>query len=251
MPRILALNWKMNPESLSNAVDLLDDYWKKTSEMKPQLTIFPPNLYFSDLFEYAQNSEMEGFAFGVQDVSAFSSGAYTSQISAAMAESVGAAYTLIGHSETREKLGVTNKICAEKVALAEENGLTSVLCVGYGVTENLDKNLIQTQIVEALQPLILAKTPTEVWIAYEPVWAIGTGKTASVQHIAEVTSFIRMVVEENAPYLAETTSILYGGSVKGANIEELCAISSVDGFLVGGAALDASEVKTLWAACCK
>jgi len=248
MSHILALNWKMNPATLAESIDLLDEYWKKTEVSQPQFAVFPPSLYLSDLFEYAEDFEMEGIAFGVQDIATSESGAHTSQISASMAESVGAQYVLVGHSETRAELGVTNEQCAQKIALAEKNGLTAVLCVGHGAGENLDKTLIRSQIVEALQPLITASQPTEVWIAYEPVWAIGTGKTAGADHIAEVSAFIRLVIDEEAPNLAETTYILYGGSVKGSNIQELSQIPGVDGFLVGGAALDANEVKALWEA---
>jgi len=250
MSKILALNWKMNPTNLSDAVDLLDEYYRILQNQEESLIVFPPQLFVSDLFEYAQGLEITSLAIGVQDISGKENGAFTSQISAEMAESVGAECALIGHSETRLYQQVTDEDCSQKVSQAVANNLIPVLCVGHGMQEKIDLELLKTQIVTAFLPIHNQNNITSIIIAYEPVWAIGTGKTASVEHINQVALVIQNILEQNLPLLSQTTQILYGGSVKAANIEEIVK-SNVDGFLVGASSLNPNEVKELLKVCAK
>jgi len=244
MSCIFAFNWKMNPATLAMAVDLLDSYAAHTAEATQPVIVLPPTAFASDLFEYAQDMEIPGISFGVQDISAKADGAMTGQTSATMAESIGMQYALIGHSETREYAAVTDAICAAKIQQAVAANLTPILCVGHGMTEKIDIDILTQQIVTAVSPVESVDTPVSVIIAYEPVWAIGTGKTASVDHINQVMSVIRSILSGTLPMIAETATILYGGSVTSNNIVEL-STSTADGFLVGGASLKSEEVAAL------
>ena len=172
------------------------------------------------------------------------SGAYTGEVSAAMVKSTGAQYVILGHSERRAYYGETNETLKTKVELALANGLTPIFCIGEVLEEReADKqfDVVEKQIKEALFALS-AEDFSKIILAYEPVWAIGTGKTASAEQAQEIHAFIRSVLAAKyGKEVADNCSILYGGSCKASNAKELFSNADVDGGLIGGAALNAAD----------
>ena len=171
-------------------------------------------------------------------------GAYTGEVSAAMVASTGATYVILGHSERRQYYGETAATLKDKVALALENGLCPIFCIGE-VLEECENgtyfDVIKAQIVESLFDLS-AEDFGKIVLAYEPVWAIGTGKTATADQAQEIHAFIRgLIAEKYGNQVADDTTILYGGSCKPSNAKELFEKPDVDGGLIGGAALDAAS----------
>ena len=171
-------------------------------------------------------------------------GAYTGEVSAAMVASTGATYVILGHSERRQYYGETAETLKDKVALALENGLTPIFCIGEVLEERENGtyfDVIKAQIVESLFDLS-AEDFGKIVLAYEPVWAIGTGKTATADQAQEIHAFIRgLIAEKYGNQVADDTTILYGGSCKPSNAKELFEKPDVDGGLIGGAALDAAS----------
>ena len=181
---------------------------------------------------------------GAENCADHRSGAYTGEISAPMVASTGATYVILGHSERRQYYGETSETLKEKVALALENGLTPIFCIGEVLEERENGtafDVVKAQIEEALFNLS-AEDFGNLILAYEPVWAIGTGKTATDDQAEEMHAFIRGVIADKyGKEVAENTSILYGGSCKPSNAKALFAKPNVDGGLIGGAALDADS----------
>ena len=181
---------------------------------------------------------------GAENCADHRSGAYTGEISAPMVASTGATYVILGHSERRQYYGETSETLKEKVALALENGLTPIFCIGEVLEERENGtafDVVKAQIEEALFNLS-AEDFGKLILAYEPVWAIGTGKTATDDQAEEMHAFIRGVIADKyGKEVAENTSILYGGSCKPSNAKALFAKPNVDGGLIGGAALDADS----------
>lgn len=171
-------------------------------------------------------------------------GAYTGEVSAAMVASTGATYVILGHSERRQYYGETAATLKDKVALALENGLRPIFCIGEVLEERENGtyfDVIKAQIVESLFDLS-AEDFGKIVLAYEPVWAIGTGKTATADQAQEIHAFIRgLIAEKYGEQVADDTTILYGGSCKPSNAKELFEKPDVDGGLIGGAALDAAS----------
>ena len=171
-------------------------------------------------------------------------GAYTGEVSAAMVASTGATYVILGHSERRQYYGETAATLKDKVALALENGLCPIFCIGEVLEERENGtyfDVIKAQIVESLFDLS-AEDFGKIVLAYEPVWAIGTGKTATADQAQEIHAFIRgLIAEKYGNQVADDTTILYGGSCKPSNAKELFEKPDVDGGLIGGAALDAAS----------
>ncbi len=171
-------------------------------------------------------------------------GAYTGEVSAAMVASTGATYVILGHSERRQYYGETAATLKDKVALALENGLCPIFCIGEVLEERENGtyfDVIKAQIVESLFDLS-AEDFGKIVLAYEPVWAIGTGKTATADQAQEIHAFIRgLIAEKYGEQVADDTTILYGGSCKPSNAKELFEKPDVDGGLIGGAALDAAS----------
>ncbi len=171
------------------------------------------------------------------------SGAYTGEVSAKMVASAGAEYVILGHSERREYYNETGEILREKISLALENGLSPIFCVGENLEQRENGNhfkVVEQEIKEVLYTL----TPTQlekVIVAYEPIWAIGTGKTATSAQAEEIHAHIREVLAEKFGQLADEISILYGGSCKPSNAKELFAQPNIDGGLIGGASLKADD----------
>lgn len=237
MPKtLLALNWKMNKtptEARSWAEELKEKYAPVDGV---ELAVMAPAL---DLSTLSANLPA-GVAFGGQDVSEHDSGAYTGEISAAMLKDAGATYVVIGHSERRDYHAETDAQVAAKAQQAQKNGLVPIVCVG----EKLDVREKGEHVPFTLKQLAgsLKGVGADVVVAYEPVWAIGTGKTATADDAEELAAAIREALEKQYGEKAAEIRVLYGGSVKPDNIAEICGKPNVNGALVGGASLKVPDV---------
>ncbi|WP_430389766.1 triose-phosphate isomerase [Dyella sp. 20L07] len=244
--KLVAGNWKMHG-SRSMAAALVGDI-VAALPASVDVAVFPPFPYLGELASQHLGS---GLGFGAQDVSEHDGqGAYTGEVSAAMLADVGAQWTLVGHSERRQYHGESDELVARKFAAARAGGLTPILCLGETLEE---RKAGQTEAVVArqLKAVIdlngIGSFDTAV-IAYEPVWAIGTGHTATPQQAQEVHAFIRSQLQKEDAMIARLTRLLYGGSVKAANAADLFAQSDVDGGLIGGASLAAADFLGICAA---
>ncbi|MDD4822099.1 MAG: triose-phosphate isomerase [Bacteroidales bacterium] len=239
---IVAGNWKMNKtlqEGIALAKDLNEALKQKT--VNCDVVICTP---FIHLASVAAEIDQTKLGLGAENCADKKSGAYTGEVSAAMVASTGAKYVILGHSERRQYYGETSEILKEKVTLALENNLTPIFCIGEVLAEReagKHFEVVNTQLKEALFGLS-AEDFSKIVIAYEPVWAIGTGKTASSDQAQEIHAVIRQTITEKyGKEVAENTSILYGGSCKASNAQELFAKPDVDGGLIGGAALSVED----------
>lgn len=242
--QIAAANWKMNL-TYQQAEKLLDDIL----DAKIELSDSNRKVIFAVPFPYLimANSEVadeKGYAIAAQNCSHKSSGAFTGEVSVEMLQSIGIGYCVIGHSERREYFSETNDILAEKVNLCLQQDLIPIFCCGepLEIRESGTQNsYVEGQIRESLFHLD-GNTIRNLIIAYEPIWAIGTGKTASSAQAQEMHAYIRSVLQKKyGETVADQIPILYGGSVKAANAKELFENKDVDGGLVGGASLIATE----------
>jgi len=210
-----------------------------------EVIVCPPAVYLEMSSDIAAEN---GFMVGAQNLSQFESGAYTGEISASMLHSMGISHCILGHSERRTYFGENDKIIAVKVDLALKNGITPIYCCGEVLAERQAEkhfDVIRNQVSEALFHLG-KEAISQVIIAYEPVWAIGTGVTASSAQAQEVHAFIRgLLTEKYGTEVSSEISILYGGSCNAKNAAELFANTDVDGGLIGGAALKASDFVTI------
>lgn len=244
--KLVAGNWKMHG-SRSMAQALTRDLIAARSDAVDMI-VFPPFPYLAELASACSGSAI---GVGAQDVSEHSGqGAYTGEVSAAMLADVGARWVLTGHSERRHYHGESNEQVASKFVAACAGGLTPILCVGETLEQRESGDtevVIERQLRAVLAQVGIAGFDTAV-IAYEPVWAIGTGRTATPEQVQQVHAFIRSQLEKEDVTIARLTRLLYGGSVKAANAAKLFAQADVDGGLVGGAALVASEFLEICAA---
>ena len=244
--RIVAGNWKLHGNR-AFAHALVDEIAAVPSPGGVERVVLPPLPYLGDL---VARYEGKGMAFGAQDVSAHERGAYTGEVSAAMLLDVGARYGLVGHSERRQYHGESSDVVARKFLAAKDAGLVPILCVGESVHER-EAGQTWWRIEEQLDAVFAAGGPRAfegAVVAYEPVWAIGTGKTASPGQAQEVHAFIRGEVKARDARIAGSLPILYGGSVKADNAASLFAQPDVDGGLVGGASLVAADFNAIVAA---
>lgn len=245
--KTIVFNWKMNPSSAEQVNKILDTIIAQSNTVgRSELVILPPSIYFNFLQE-RQSTLLA--SIGAQDIAEVSEGAYTGQLSAEMVYNLGIEYALIGHSETRKYQHYTSQNIANKLNQALRYNLTPILCVGY--EENPQNNEINIElikqelyeIIESNRELLANKT---IFIAYEPIWAIGTGITPSLESIETVSIFIKKTLQDILPTELETTAnILYGGSVNQDNIEELKTLVSIQGLLIGGASLDINQIPKL------
>lgn len=239
----VAGNWKMNTDSHSGVAlaKAVVDRASGLAGSSVDVAVIPPFVYLPAVGAAVSSS---GVALGAQDVYFEAKGAFTGEISAAMLKDVGCTYVLCGHSERRHVLGESDELINKKVAASISGGLLPILCVGELLAE---RDASQTeQVVERQTRAGLAGLSAEkigaVTIAYEPVWAIGTGRTATPQQAQEVHAFIRKLLSRMYDKsVAQDMRILYGGSVKADNAEELMGQPDVDGCLVGGASLKADD----------
>ena len=240
--KIVAGNWKMNL-NYEDAIHLATNLnaWVADNHPIAQVIIAPSSLYLQTLLEGVDEQYIK---ISSQDISAHEKGAYTGDISAEQLDSIGLDFAIIGHSERREYQGETNIDIADKLKQAFKYQINPILCVGEKLEEReAEKHfeVVKTQIMDAL----VAQKPEDLSrliIAYEPVWAIGTGKTATDDQANEVCTFIRKTIADLfGQEAADTVRIQYGGSVKPATISNLMAKSDIDGALVGGASLKAED----------
>ena len=239
---IVAGNWKMNttvPEGVALAKAVVEA--SKNLPEGVELMVAPP---FTHLVPVAQALEGSKVQLSAQNCADKESGAYTGEVAADMLVSAGCALTILGHSERRQYYGETDEKLVEKTRLALANGLDVILCVG----ENLEEREAgrHFEVCEAQIKNVLYNFSEEdmkhIIVAYEPVWAIGTGKTATADQAEEIHAFIRKTIADKfGAAVAEETSILYGGSCKPSNAKELFAQKDIDGGLIGGAALKAAD----------
>ncbi len=204
------------------------------------LVIAPPFVHLTSVGEVIKDSKI---ALSAQNCANKEKGAYTGEVSAAMIAGIGCEYCILGHSERRQYYGETSATLVEKMALALANGLKPIYCVGEMLSEREAGNhfnVVKAQIEEVLFGLT-AEQMSQVVVAYEPVWAIGTGVTATSAQAQEIHAFIRKTLAEKFGALAEEITILYGGSCKPSNAKELFAQKDIDGGLIGGAALKAAD----------
>ncbi len=242
--KIVAGNWKMNL-NLQEGIALANELNEALVADKPNcdVVICTP---FIHLASVASAVDASVIGVGAENCADKVSGAYTGEVSAAMVASTGAKYVILGHSERRAYYGETEAILKEKVQLALANGLTPIFCIGEVLEERnqgIQNEVVYKQLAGSLYDLS-AEDFSKIILAYEPVWAIGTGLTATPEQAQEIHAYIRStIVEKYGAEVAENTSILYGGSCKASNAKELFANADVDGGLIGGASLKVADFK--------
>jgi triosephosphate isomerase len=241
-PPLIAGNWKMNG-LLREARGLAEGLRKELGTLNggPEVVVCPPFLALAEVRAALEGSSLR---LGAQDMHWEAKGAYTGEVSAAMLQEAGCTAVILGHSERRHIMGETNEMVNRKVKAALAAGMTPIVCVGELLEERnmgVTREVVERQIAKGLEGLSADDLPRTV-LAYEPVWAIGTGKTATPRQAGEVHHYLRRLVGQRggAP-AAERIRILYGGSVKPDNIRELMAEEDIDGALVGGASLEAAS----------
>lgn len=241
--KIAAGNWKMH-KTITEAQGLAQEI-RTMSESElmndAKLMVFPPFIHLQAL---AKQMEGSNILVGAQNMNQFEQGAYTGEISASMLTSIGVYTTLVGHSERRQYYNETNASCGAKITTALKHDITPVYCIGETLEERESGrhfDVVESQLKEALTGLSKDDL-LKCIMAYEPVWAIGTGKTASAEQANEMHIHIRKVLADLSDAdTANSISILYGGSVKPDNAKALFAMSDIDGALIGGAALNARD----------
>jgi triosephosphate isomerase len=239
--KIVAGNWKMH-KNAEETEDLLNELIDKLpNDVEAQVIVAPT---FINLASAVDHLEFTNIAVAAQNMSQFESGAYTGEISADMLKSVGVNIVIIGHSERRAYFHETDFILADKVTTALFHNMTVIFCFGEELKDrqnNQHFNVVENQLRDGLFH-IKDKNWEQIVLAYEPVWAIGTGETASPEQAQEMHRFIRETVRQRfGSTIAEDVSILYGGSVKPENAKEIFSKPDVDGGLIGGAALKATD----------
>jgi triosephosphate isomerase len=242
--KIVAGNWKMNLDYnegmalFSEIANMVKDEITGTQ----QAVICSPFIHLSSLVQLAKGYDK--IAVGAQNAHQNESGAYTGEISAKMVKSTGATYVILGHSERRQYFGEDNQLLAQKTDTALANGLKPIFCIGETLEEREGEqhfDVIKTQLQEGIFHLSTEQFE-QVVLAYEPVWAIGTGKTASAEQAQEIHAFIREEIANNyTQEVADNTTILYGGSCNPKNAAELFAQTDIDGGLIGGASLKSRD----------
>ena len=242
--KIVAGNWKMNL-NLQEGVALAKELNEALAADKPNcgVVICTP---FIHLASVAQVINQDVIGLGAENCADKEKGAFTGEVSAEMVKSTGAQYVILGHSERREYYKETPEILKEKVLLALKNGLKVIFCIGETLAEreaNKQNEVVKAELEGSVFNLAEADFRNIV-IAYEPIWAIGTGKTATAEQAEEIHAYIRSIIAEKyGEAVANDTSILYGGSCKASNAPELFAKPDIDGGLIGGASLKCADFK--------
>ena len=235
---IIAGNWKMN-KTAKQAVELINELKPLVAKSKPEVVVCVP---YTDLWAVKEAIQGSKIKLGAENVAWADSGAFTGEISAEMLKEIGVEYVIIGHSERRQYFGETDATVNMRLIQALKNDLKPIVCVGETLAErekNKTKKVLKKQILEGLKDV---SDFTNVVIAYEPVWAIGTGKTATAEDANKTIGFIRSLVKKTwGGEVAKALRIQYGGSMKPANAKELMAMRHIDGGLIGGAALKAED----------
>jgi triosephosphate isomerase len=244
---LVAGNWKMHGDETANNQLVAGILAAAPTAAHVKLLVCPPYPYLASVVKQVEGS---GVSVGAQNVSEHDSGAFTGEVASAMLRDVGCQYALVGHSERRSLYGETSAQVAAKFQSALAAGLTPVLCVGESLEEReagSTESVINEQISAVLDVNGIASFGAAV-VAYEPVWAIGTGKTATPEQAQDVHRHIRGLLAEHDASVAEGLQILYGGSVKGDNAAGLFGMPDIDGGLIGGASLKAADFLAIAAA---
>ncbi|HEY0720449.1 MAG TPA: triose-phosphate isomerase [Gammaproteobacteria bacterium] len=241
---LVAGNWKMNG-SKASIKELLDGIRQGLGDVKQaEVAVCPPAVYLGEVSLQLQGTAI---ALGAQNVSHESAGAFTGEISVAMLKDFSCRYVIVGHSERRTLYGETDALVAKKFAAVRAGGQVPILCIGETLEER-EKGVTDDVVSRQLDAVIELEgvaALADAVIAYEPVWAIGTGRTATPEQAQQVHAFIRRRIAERNAAVAEKVRILYGGSMNGANAASLIAQPDIDGGLIGGASLKAQEFLTV------
>lgn len=240
--KIVAGNWKMNT-TVAEGIQLAKEVVEKSAQLNGNVKLIL-GTPFTHLYPVAQVLKGSNVGLAAQNCADQPKGAYTGEVSVSMLKSVEAQYCILGHSERREYYGETSEKLVKKMALALEQGISPIFCVG----EKLEQreagehfNVVKAQIEEVFFTLT-DEQMKQVIVAYEPVWAIGTGKTATAEQAQEIHNFIRKTIAAKfGQQIADDTTILYGGSCKPSNAKELFACPDIDGGLIGGASLKSDD----------
>ena len=240
-PTLFIANWKLNGHWSFNEeyASAFSAGLKGVELGDRQIVICPPSIYLQQMSGLLLD---QAIYLGGQDLSDEISGPFTGEISGAMLKELGCQYVLVGHSERRMRHQESNDLVVKKSRIAISSGLKPVICVGETLVQRQNGQMAEfltQQLVVILRGL--DQQLDQIVLAYEPIWAIGTGQTASAQQAQEVHALLRGIIEKKDPMIAQNLCIIYGGSVKSNNANELIKMSDIDGLLVGGAALVASE----------
>lgn len=240
---IIAGNWKMN-NNIAESLELIKGIKEYELAKNVEKVVCVP---FTDLKSVKEAIKGTDIKLGAQNMHFEESGAYTGEISAPMLSEIGVDYVLVGHSERRQYFNETDETVNKKIKTALENKIKPILCVGETLEQREakeEKNIVKVQIEKALDG-IKSEAIEDIVVAYEPIWAIGTGKTASSSDAEDMIAFIRKTISSLYGELSEKVRIQYGGSVKPSNITELMEKKEIDGALVGGASLKAEDFSKL------
>lgn len=244
MKKLIAGNWKMNGGLAANEA-LVRAMLAGIGQQAAQVALCAPAPYLAQLQTLLSGSPI---AWGAQDVSAHEQGAYTGELSAAMLRDFACRYAIVGHSERRQYHGETDAVVAQKAQRALSAGITPIVCVGETLVEReagQTEAVVKRQLAAVIH--VVAHCTSEIVVAYEPVWAIGTGKTATPEQAQQVHAVLRQQIAAATPH-PERVQILYGGSMNAANAASLLAQPDIDGGLIGGASLKAPDFLQIVAA---
>jgi triosephosphate isomerase len=236
---IIAGNWKMN-KTIAEAVEFVNEIKGKLNDESVDAVICAPFTILKDLKEATKGTNVK---VGAQNMHFADNGAFTGEVSPAMLKELDVDYVVIGHSERREYFNETDETCNKKVLKALEVGIDPILCCGETLEQreaDETKDVVKTQVIAGLAN-VKNEDLSKVVVAYEPIWAIGTGKTATAEQANDVISYIREVIASVYGDLANEVRIQYGGSVKPGNVVEIMGQSDIDGALVGGASLQPAD----------
>ena len=246
---LIAANWKQNGD-LKSLTGLVNNIIKLQKKLKPkcEILILPPSIYLNMTYDRLKhyNISPKQISLGAQNISPFINGPYTGEISISMIKDYKCSYALVGHSERRHIFLEDNKVIEKKIKLSLDSNIKTVLCVGETLTEynkKLTKKVISKQLRSALSKSIdlFKHNHGNIIIAYEPVWAIGTGKTATLDDITDVHGHIRETLDKMLEIKNNAIKILYGGSVNEKNAKSILHLPNVNGALVGGASLNSKK----------
>jgi triosephosphate isomerase len=236
---IIAGNWKMNASKEATNT-LVMGILSGMADVKSKVIVCAPSPYMSQVEALVVHSQLN---LGAQNLNVNASGAFTGEISADMIKDFGARYVIVGHSERRSLYGETDEIVAQKVQVALDNNLTPLFCIGELLEDRESGNtqVVVSKQIQAVIDRVGIDAFKNIIVAYEPVWAIGTGVTATPQQAQDTHAFIRLMLARHDADIAQTTPILYGGSMNPSNAAELLNCEDIDGGLIGGASLKAQD----------
>lgn len=236
----IAGNWKMH-KSIAEGIAFIDAVKDQIAGTQVEVAVCAPYILLQDLVKAAQGTNIK---IAAQNMHFEDTGAFTGEVSSAMLKEIGVTHVVIGHSERRQYFAETDETVNKKVIKALQESLVPIMCIGELLEEReagIEKDIVKGQLLKGLQG-VASDQLAQVVIAYEPVWAIGTGKTASAEDANDMIAFIRQTLSEAYnDEVSEEVRIQYGGSVKPSNIEEIMNMSDIDGALVGGASLKAED----------